>query len=172
LQVPSAHTWVDPHCDEAVHPHGPVEQDDPQHVPPVLHARPPDPASPQSVHAPATHVCDASGQSAAVVQPQCSAVQDRPAAQGVQFAVPPAQILSALPHSHAPPSQSVPAAQVVLQAPQFASSSPVSVQPPPQHVRPSAHALPLPAKSHGTHLDARHTWSGFEHWPAEVHVHV
>lgn len=163
LQVPDTQTCVAPHSAESVHPHGPLEQVEPQHTPPVLQATPPLPASPQSVHAPATHVCDASGQSAAVVQPQWSPVHALPAPQGVQFAVPPAHAWLAVPHSQPPASQVVPAAQVVLHAPQFASSEVVSVQPPPQHVVPLAHALPAARPSHGTHLDNRHTLSGLPH---------
>lgn len=163
LQVPDTQTCVAPHCDESVQPQGPLEHVEPQHTPPVLQAAPPLPASPQSVHAPPTQVCDASGQSATVVQPQWSVVHDLPAPHGVQLAVPPAHALLAVPHSQPPASHAVPAAQVVLHAPQLASSEVVSVQPPPQHVVPLAHALPEPRPSHGTHLDPRHTLSGPPH---------
>lgn len=172
LQVPDTQTWVAPQSLERVHPQGPVEHVEPQHTPPVLHASPPLPASPQSVHAPPRQVCEASGQSAAVVQPQWSPVQDLPAPHGVQLAVPDVHALLAVPHSQPPASHVVPAAQVVLHAPQLESSDVVSVQPPPQQVVPSAHALPDARPSHGTHLDPRHTCSGLPHWPADVQVQV
>jgi hypothetical protein len=170
LHVPATHTWAAPHCAEVVHAHGPASHAVPQHVSPLLQARPALPASPHATQAPATHVSSAAGQSAAVAHSQRSFVHALPFAHGEQPGVPGAHAMPSAPHAHAPASHEVPAAQLVKHAPQFSSSVASSAQPTPQHVVPSPQALPIARKSQATQRPARHTSPGPLHSSGLVHV--